>query len=103
MDDYARLESARLACFTKCHEEKPKVPSDYFDEDELKFFHGVIQRGSCIRQCEEDLAGLQPIGGIPSNIQNDLDTREGYNYLQMALYQVRGGNLPSQGGGGQSG
>ena len=88
MDEYVHLESARQTCFVKCHKEKPKVPSDYFSEEELTFFHGVIQRATCIRQCEEDLAGLQPTGGIPLNIQRDFHMREGYNYLQMSLYQV---------------
>ena len=89
MDEYLRLERARQTCFVKCREEKPKVPSDYFSEDELSFFHGVIQRATCIRKCEEDLAGLQPTGGIPQSVQKDFQKREGYNYLQMALYQVR--------------
>ena len=89
MDEYFRLEQARQTCFAKCRKEKPKVPSDYFNEEELSFFHGVIQRATCIRKCEEDLAGLQPSGGMPLTIQRDLERREGYNYIQMSLYQVR--------------
>lgn len=88
MDEYGRLERARQTCFARCQEEIPKVPSDYFHEEELVFFHNVIQRASCIRKCEEDLAGLQPSGGMPSTILRDLEKREGYNYLQMSLYQV---------------
>ena len=88
MDEYARLENARQTCFVKCRDEKSKVPSDYFEDEELTFFHNVIQRASCIRECEENKAGLQPTGGIPINIAADLHDREGYNYLQMALYQV---------------
>lgn len=90
MDEYLRLENARQTCFVRCRKEKPKIPSDYFSEEELSFFHGVIQRATCIRRCEEDLAGLQPTGGIPHSIQKDFQKREGYNYLQMSLYQVRG-------------
>ena len=89
MEEYARLERARQTCFVKCRDKKPKMPPDYFDEEELTFFHNVIQRASCIKQCEEDLAGLQPLGGLPQTIVKDLHKREGYNYLQMALYMVR--------------
>ena len=90
MDEYVQLERARQTCFVKCREEKPKAPADYFSEEELSFFHGVIQRATCIRRCEEDLAGLQPMGGMPQTIQDDFNKREGYNYLQMSLYQVCG-------------
>ena len=98
MDEYSRLERARQTCFVRCREEKPKVPLDYFHEEELTFFHSVIQRASCIRKCEEDLAGLQPTGGIPYTILRDLQKREAYNYLQMSLYQVCGRGR--RGGGG---
>ncbi len=93
MDEYGRLEDARLQCFKTCRAEV-EYPSnkDKMTQDQI-YFYAVIHRKQCIRRCEEDLLGLLPSGGVSSHVLQQLEYKNGYNYLQVALYRVSGSVL----------
>lgn len=87
MDEFDQLELARLKCFKECEEETPR---DAFssEDSKLQFFSRAIQRASCIQRCEEGALGLLPWGGVSHYVLDQLNRKEGHNYLQMALYKV---------------
>ena len=93
LEDYNRTVQARSKCFEKCLRQKTAAPSDYADDSELRFFHAAIQRAACIERCREDYVGARPVGGVPSYIVEHMQKKEVYNYLQMALHQVRRGHF----------
>jgi len=92
MDEFQRVEDARLQCFKKCSREEIRYPShrDSMTQDQV-FYFTVIQRKHCIRRCEEDIVGLLPIGGVASQVVKQLKRKDGYNYLQVAYYRVSSG------------
>ena len=90
MEEYDKLELARLECFKKCQAEEIDPNIDH-EERKLQqnFFYAVTYTVYCVRRCEKELMGLIHIGGIPSHVLDQLKRKEGYNYLQMCLYNVR--------------
>ena len=89
MEEFKELELARLQCFKQCKGHKVKVQPELQDDEELQFFNNVITRAWCIRRCEEKVVGLTPWGGVSHYVLDQLKAKEGYNYIQMSLYQVR--------------
>ena len=89
MEEHRKLEQARLECFKKCKGQEVLLTSDYPEDRELKFFHSVIQESWCIKHCEEDLVAPITRGVVTSFVFNQLKSKEGYNYLQIAYYNVR--------------
>ncbi len=88
MEEYKKLEGARLKCFKKCETQTYDLLEDFPEDVKLRFYHVVISRGACIEECEELEMGLLPWGGITHYVFRQLNTREGFNYLQMAFYKV---------------
>ena len=91
MEEYDALEAARLECFTKCREEGVPDAGSHADMTKSQlFFYVTIQRKHCIRWCLEDALGLLPSGGMASHVLRQLKRKDGYNYLQVAYYNVSG-------------
>lgn len=89
MEEYKALEEARLKCFKECGQTPPLHYADFQTVDvQLQFFLRVFEHGSCIRKCEEGVVGLMPWGGVTHYALDQLRNRDGYNYLQLALYKV---------------
>lgn len=96
LSDYQKLEEARLKCFAKCKNERSKISSGLYSgsDEDLQFFTGVLQRAACIERCKKGFVGARPQSAIPYYIGEQLRNKEGYHYLQMALYQVRAATHP---------
>ena len=89
MEEYKKLEVARVKCFRRCEEHNGRpLPKNFPEDSDLRFFYNVIARGSCIKECEEMEMGLRPWGGVSHQVFKQLKSKEGLNYLQMALYKV---------------
>lgn len=92
MDEYEEVEQTRLRCFKECEENSPGSYAGFENSDvQLRFFLQVTDRGSCIRRCKEAVLGLLPWGGVSHYVLEQLQNKEGYNYLQLSLYKVWSG------------
>lgn len=89
LEEYGHVEETWRKCFRLCQGEERSVPGDYMRDQEVEFFHRVIQHSTCIRLCKESHLGVQPEAGIPTYVKEHMEELEGYNYLQMALYQEK--------------
>lgn len=86
--DYSRVVKAREQCYAECKGETFSAPQGYADSGELRFFHGVLQRSTCVEKCKDGVAGGQWLGGVSGKVEENMASRKPYNYLQLALYKV---------------
>ena len=96
MEEYKKLELARLECFEKCEDQDTTITSEFSAEPEYRFFFTVIEKAHCIKSCKENMLGLVPWGGVSSILLDKLKKKEGLNFLQMALWKVGGVETKNQ-------
>ena len=88
VNDYLDLVKAREKCISTCEEEPIRVPGDYAPNDELHFFHAILQRGWCVEHCKKKSlkhSSIQPVSG---DLEEQMERRDAYNYIQFSLFQV---------------
>ena len=86
--DYTRVVKAREQCYAECNGQTVSVPQDYAHSGDLRFFHGVLQRSTCVEKCRERVTGGRWLGGVSGKVEENMASRKPYNYLQLALYKV---------------
>lgn len=80
------LTEKKERCSDRCGRKSINVPPDYLDDGELRYFHGAVERAVCEAKC---LAGDGAHAGVSSKVEESLQTKEPYNYLQISLFHVR--------------
>ena len=88
VDDYLNLVKARENCIKTCEQELIHVPGDYASNEELHFFHGILQRGWCVEHCKRNLLKRSAILPVSGDLEKQMERRDAYNYIQFSLYQV---------------
>ena len=88
VNDYSNLVKAREKCIKTCEEEQIRVPGDYAPNEELQFFHGVLQRGWCVEHCKKKLLKRSSIQPVSGDLEQQMEGRDAYNYIQFSLFQV---------------
>lgn len=88
VEEYKNLVEAREECIHTCEEEQIRVPLDYASDDELHFFHGALQRGWCVEHCKKKTLGRRSIEPVSSDLEEQMQRRNAYNYIQFSLFQV---------------
>ena len=85
--EYSLYTLALEECVHACTSKEPSRPVDYPPEPQLHWFHSLIERASCLRDCmaKEGVAGE---GGTSNEVYSHLQKGEPYNYLQMSLWNV---------------
>lgn len=93
LHSYSQLLEARRGCQGRCREESGFVGPPVAPSWETRFFDRVLQRAECLGECLGRRLGSEPsLHRASREIQEDFEQREPYNYLQVALFQVRGGS-----------
>ncbi len=90
MEEHKKLKLARLDCFKKCKGQEVPPTSEFSDDREMEFFYSVIKESWCTKRCEVDAVGPATRSAVTSYVLNQLESKEGYNYLHIAYYNVRG-------------
>ena len=90
MYSYDRAVRARVKCYDKCNKQDslPSPSALSSDDEPFMLLFGILHRSACIENCEESYLGARPTGGVPYSVHERVDSKETYNYLQMALFKV---------------
>ncbi|XP_038234944.1 prolyl 3-hydroxylase 3 isoform X3 [Dermochelys coriacea] len=90
LHSYSQLLEARRGCQGRCREESGFVGSPVAPSWETRFFDRVLQRAECLGECLGRRLGSEPsLHRASREIQEDFEQREPYNYLQVALFQLK--------------
>lgn len=83
--DYKEISKAREKCFDECRDQTVDIPPDYTEDNELHFYHGVVQRATCIQKCK----GTSHDDEVSSSykMEQNLELGEVYNYIQISLFK----------------
>ena len=84
--DYKEISKAREKCFDECRDQAVDIPPNYTEDNELHFYHGVVQRATCIQKCK----GKSHDDEVSSSykMEQNLELGEVYNYIQISLFKV---------------
>lgn len=89
---YRQLQGARRACGGRCQAEAgfAGAPPGRGPAWEPGFFERALQRADCLQHClARRLGGPASLHRAGRAVQRDLERREPYNFLQVALFKVR--------------
>ncbi|XP_043396224.1 prolyl 3-hydroxylase 3 isoform X3 [Chelonia mydas] len=90
LHSYSQLLEARRGCQGRCREESGFVGPPVAPSWETRFFDRVLQRAECLGECLGRRLGSEPsLHRASREIQEDFEQREPYNYLQVALFQLK--------------
>ncbi|XP_074790142.1 prolyl 3-hydroxylase 3 isoform X2 [Natator depressus] len=90
LHSYSQLLEARRGCQGRCREESGFVGPPVAPSWETSFFDRVLQRAECLGECLGRRLGSEPsLHRASREIQEDFEQREPYNYLQVALFQLK--------------
>ena len=88
MYEYDRVVRARTKCFDKCSREESRPSFADLPGQGLLALQRLALRSTCIERCKDGHVGARPAGGSPYSIHERLETKETYNYLQVAFFKV---------------
>ncbi|XP_067402006.1 prolyl 3-hydroxylase 3 isoform X2 [Emydura macquarii macquarii] len=92
LHSYGQLREARRGCRGRCREEAGFAgpPGPASPSWESRFFEPVLQRAECLGECLGRRLGAEPsLHRASAETQRDFERREPYNYLQVALFQLK--------------
>uniref|UniRef100_A0A8C0ISH9 procollagen-proline 3-dioxygenase n=1 Tax=Chelonoidis abingdonii TaxID=106734 RepID=A0A8C0ISH9_CHEAB len=90
LHSYSQLLAARRGCQGRCREEAGFAGPPAAPCWETRFFDRVLQRAECLGECLGRRLGSEPsLHRASREIQEDFEQREPYNYLQVALFQLK--------------
>lgn len=90
LSDYKEVKKARETCYKECSGEKSTIPSDYVDDEQLHFFHTLLQKSSCRNKCKKRLMGsdYKLTERVSAKIEENMANGEIHNYIQMSMFNV---------------
>nr|XP_023966900.1 prolyl 3-hydroxylase 3 isoform X1 [Chrysemys picta bellii] len=90
LHSYSQLLVARRGCQGRCREEAGFAGPLAAPSWETRFFDRILQRAECLGECLGRRLGSEPsLHRASREIQEDFEQREPYNYLQVALFQLK--------------
>ncbi|XP_053897640.1 prolyl 3-hydroxylase 3 isoform X2 [Malaclemys terrapin pileata] len=90
LHSYSQLLVARRGCQGRCREEAGFADPLAAPSWETRFFDRILQRAECLGECLGRRLGSEPsLHRASREIQEDFEQREPYNYLQVALFQLK--------------
>ncbi|XP_044856486.1 prolyl 3-hydroxylase 3 [Mauremys mutica] len=90
LHSYSQLLAARRGCQGRCRDEAGFAGPPAAPSWETRFFDRVLQRAECLGECLGRRLGAEPsLHRASREIQEDFEQREPYNYLQVALFQLK--------------
>ena len=86
--DYDTVKEVREKCYNQCSNESIDIRNDYANNDQYYFFHKIIQKSLCRKQCKKALLGDRPSRGVSQKLEKDMSSGVPFNFMQVALFKV---------------
>lgn len=83
-----------IQCKRQCRDPKEtdsQIPKDFSTDLEFQCFYSVLMYGACVKRCKKIKFGNRVWADVSEEVREAFETRNTYNYMQLALYKV--GNL----------
>ncbi|XP_019860815.1 PREDICTED: prolyl 3-hydroxylase 1-like isoform X2 [Amphimedon queenslandica] len=88
--DYNEVKKAKETCYKECSDERASIPGDYVDDEQLHFFHALLERSSCRKKCNKKLMGEEYnlSEKVSKKINEVMSSGEIHIFIQYSLYNL---------------
>ncbi|XP_069583209.1 prolyl 3-hydroxylase 2 [Ranitomeya imitator] len=86
VSSFSQLRQTKISCSLGCNKRFPLQQT--LRNWELKFASVVLQRASCVHQCEEGILGALTRHKVTEDIRSEFHRRIPYNFLQRAYFKL---------------
>ncbi|XP_073531269.1 prolyl 3-hydroxylase 2 isoform X2 [Phyllobates terribilis] len=86
VSSFSQLRQTKVSCSLGCNRRFPLQQT--LSSWELNFASVVLQRASCVQQCEEGILGALSRHRVTEDIRSEFHRRIPYNFLQRAYFKL---------------